>query len=107
MKTRPAIGTRVMRGYGRKDYAEYGEIGTITAHGENGLIEMTLDAEQPFHREMWGSKSKLTDHGGTVMKQLTPSEVEPLASVYRDNARRLRSVAKAWDEAAKRVEAGT
>ncbi|MDQ1111114.1 hypothetical protein QE418_000562 [Microbacterium testaceum] len=101
---RPNIGARVMRVYGRKDYAEYGEIGTVTAHNGNGTFQMTLDAAQPFYREMWGSKAKPTDHGGMVHKVLTPHEVTPLAKVYRENARRLRAVAKTWADMARRVE---
>lgn len=91
-----------MRPYGRKDYAEYGEIGTVTAHNANGTLQMTLDAEQPYARAMWGAKAKHTDHGGTVHDVLMPSEVELIVSVYRDNARRLRTVAKSWANAATR-----
>lgn len=101
MKRRPAIGTRVMRTYGRKDFAEYGEIGTVTAHNDNGTLQMTLDDRQPYARAMWGAKAKSTDHGGMVHLSLNPSEVESLPAVYRENARRLRSVAKSWAEAAK------
>ena len=103
MKRRPAIGTRVMRPYGRKDFATYGELGVISAHNDNGTFQMTLDADQPFARAMWGAKAKRTDHGGTVHAVLNPSEVEPLSAVYRDNARRFRSVAKTWDAAARAV----
>lgn len=105
MKRRPAIGTRVMRVYGRKEYAEYGEIGTVTAHEGSGSFEMTLDGRQPYARSMWGAKAKPTDNGGLVHQHLSASEVEPLVSVYRNNARRLRDVAKVWSDAAKR-EAG-
>lgn len=101
---RPNIGTRVMRVYGRKDYAEYGEIGTVTAHDPDGRhFSMTLDEVQPFYRAMWGAKAKPTGHGGTTMDRLSPHEVEPLARVYRENARRLRAVAKLWDERAREV----
>ena len=101
MKRRPAIGTRVMRPYGRKEYATYGELGVVSAHNDDGTFQMTLDADQPFARAMWGSKAKRTDHGGRVHEILNPSEVEPLASVYRENASRFRAVARTWDEAAR------
>ena len=104
MKKRPEIGTRVMRTYGRKEYVDYGELGTVTSHGDGKSFSMTLDADQPFARWRWGSKAKRTDHGGLVHDRLGPSEVEPLASVYRENARRFRSVARAWDEHARVVE---
>lgn len=104
MKKRPAIGTRVMRPYGRKEYAEYGEIGTVTAHNDGNSFQMTLDEHQPYFRWMWGSKAKPTDNGGMVHEELGASEVEPLVTVYRENARRLRSVARAWSDAAKREE---
>lgn len=101
LSRRPKIGTRVMRVYGRKDYAEYGEIGTVTAHNENGSFQMTLDERQPFYRAMWGYKAKITDHGGTVHERLGPSEVQELSKVYRENARRLRAVAADYSQAAK------
>lgn len=102
---RPKIGARVMRVYGRKDYAEYGEVGTVTAHKDNGTFQMTLDDHQPFWIAMWGTKSKPNGHAGVVHKVLTPHEVAPLAKVYRENARRLRAVAKLWADKAREVEA--
>lgn len=101
MTTIPKVGARVMRTYGRREYVDYGEVGTVTAHNSDGTFEMTLDDIQPFHRWMFGAKSKPTDNGGRVHKRLTAREVEPLASVYRRSAARLRSVAKAWDENAR------
>lgn len=109
LKRRPPIGKRVMRPYGRVNYAEYGELGTVTAHNDDGTFQMTLDAEQPFHREMWGAKSKLTDHGGKVHERLNPSEVGSAVTIYRENAKRLRRVANAWAAEAdhqRRVEDG-
>lgn len=100
-RRRPAIGTRVMRGYGRENYIDYGEIGTVTAHNDNGTFQMTLDEKQPFYRSMWGRKAKITDHGGTVHKVLNASEVVPLVEAYETNARRLRAVAKDFSIAAK------
>lgn len=64
---------------------------------------MTLDTDQPFARWMWGAKAKRTDHGGRVIEHLGPREVEPLVQVYRENARRFRRVAKAWDQNARDV----
>ncbi len=101
LQKRPPVGTRVMRIYGRKNYCEYGELGTVTAHNENGSFQMTLDERQPFYRAMWGSKAKSTDHGGVVHEHLTPGEVQKLSTVYRENARRLRAVAKDFSLAAK------
>lgn len=109
MKRRPPIGKRVMRPYGRSNYAEYGEVGTVTAHNDDGTFQMTLDTIQPFHREMWGAKSRETQNGGLVHKILNPSEVSPLVTVYRENAKRLRRVANAWVAEAdyqRRVEKG-
>lgn len=106
MKRRPAIGTRVMRTYGRKEYTDYGEIGTVTAHNDSGSFQMTLDTDQPFARWMWGYKAKRTDNGGLVHDRLTSGEVEPLESVYRENARRFRRIAKVWDEYARGVREG-
>lgn len=94
-----------MRPYGRKEYAEYGEVGTVTAHNADGTLQMTLDEDQPYARAMWGAKAKRTDHGGTVHSVLSASEVEPIVSVYKENARRLRSVAKSWADAAVRESA--
>lgn len=91
-----------MRPYGRKEYAEYGEVGTVSAHNPDGTFQMTLDIEQPYARAMWGAKAKRTDHGGTVHEVLSPSEVEPIVAVYKENARRLRTVAKSWADAAVR-----
>lgn len=105
MRRRPAIGTRVMRPYGRKEYATYGEIGTVTSHGDGQSFSMTLDMDQPFAKAMWGYKAKRTDHGGLVHDRLGPTEVESLASVYRENAKRFRRIAKAWDKAAAGVVA--
>jgi hypothetical protein len=103
MKRRPAIGTKVMRTYGRREYVDFGEIGVVTGHGDGNSFSMTLDADQPFARWMWGSKAKRTDHGGQVHAHLGPSEVEPLAAVYYENARRFRAVAKVWAEHARAV----
>ena len=101
----PAVGTRVMRPYGCSNYVTYGEIGTVTAHNGDGTFQMTLDAEQPFYRTMWGAKAKITDHGGMVHEVLTPTEVEPLVAVYRENARRLRVVADNYANAARDIVA--
>ena len=104
-KRRPAIGARVMRPYGRKEYTDYGEIGTVTAHNDDGrTFQMTLDADQPFARWMWGAKAKRTDHGGRVHEILGVTEVVPLAAAYRENARRFRAIAKKWSEAARNSE---
>lgn len=106
METIPEVGTRVMRPYGRREYVDYGEIGTVTAHNEDGkTFQMTLDAEQPFHRWMFGAKSKKTDNGGLVHKVLTPREVTPLAEAYRTTAERFRFLAMDWDFRAAQVEA--
>lgn len=91
-----------MRPYGRKEYAEYGEVGTVTAHNDDGTFQMTLDADQPYAKAMWGAEAKRSDHGGTIHGVLNASEVEPIVSVYRENARRLRLVAKSWADAAVR-----
>lgn len=95
-----------MRPYGRKEYTDYGEIGTVTAHNDDGTLQMTLDGDQPFARWMWGAKAKRTDHGGMVHKVLGTNEVRKLADVYRENGRRLESVAASWFQAAEVEERG-
>lgn len=107
MPRRHPIGTRVMWTYGRKDYAEYGEIGVVTAHDEDSKhgFTVTTDDYQPFHRSAFGSKSKPTGHS-RVLTRMTARECPKLSEVYRENARRLRRVAKDWDAAAKRLEEG-
>lgn len=102
-KKKPPVGTRVMWRYGRKEYVDYGEIGTVTAHSEDGVfITVEMDDEQPFHRWMFGAKSKRGGHARTV-DTFRPDEPTPLVTAYRDNARRFRAVAKEWDAAAKEV----
>lgn len=103
-KKRPEIGARVMRPYGRREYTDYGEIGTVTAHAEGyeHQLSMTLDDFQPFARWMYGSKAKATGHE-RVMDRLGTREVIPLAEVYQENARRFRSVAKDWARRAQEV----
>lgn len=101
-KRRPAVGTRVMWIHGRKDYAAYGEIGTVTEHVGGRGFKVVTDDRQPFHRAMLGAKSKATGHARTIT--LITEHVEPLAKVYRENARRLRRVAQDWDAAARVIE---
>lgn len=103
-KRRPPIGTRVMWVYGRKDYVEYGEIGTVTAHDEDSASRFTVttDDDQPFHRVAFGAKSKRTGHA-RVLRGMTVVDCPPLVAVYRQNARRLRNVARDWDAAARLV----
>lgn len=100
---RPAIGSRVMWRYGTKDYANYGEVGTVTSVHDTGHITVTMDDEQPFHRAMFGAKSKRTGH--TRVCEFRDSEVESLADAYRDTAERLRRVAKGWEDEANAVDA--
>ncbi|MGN7969001.1 hypothetical protein [Microbacterium sp. 22296] len=104
VKRRPPIGTRVMWVYGRKDYASYGEVGTITAHDADSrhTFTVTTDDYQPFHRVAFGSKSKPTGHSRELTR-VTVRECPRLAEVYRETARRLRDVARYWDEAARGV----
>lgn len=59
--TQLKIGDRVMWRYGTKDYANYGEIGTVTATGPM-YVTVTMDDSQPLpdrhegdHRDENGS----------------------------------------------------
>ena len=106
MKRRHPIGTRVIWIYGRKDYAEYGEVGTVTAHDEDTKHGFTVvtDDYQPFFRAMSGAKAKPTGHS-RELKHMTARECPKLSDTYRENARRLRRVAKDWDAAARKLEA--
>lgn len=93
-----------MRPYGRMTYTTYGETGIVTAHNADGTFQMTLDDFQPYRREMWGAKSRLNENAGLVHKSLTSSEVDPLVTVYRENAQRLRRLAKSFSDAATAIE---
>lgn len=105
---RHPIGTRVMWVYGRKDYAEYGEVGTVTAHDADTKhgFTVTTDDAQPFHRAAFGAKSKPIGHS-RVLTGMTVRECPRLADVYRENARRLRRIAKTWDAAAAEITASS
>lgn len=96
MSERPKIGARVMFPYGRREYVDYGEVGTITSHGEGRRFTFTLDDYQPFAKWMFGSKAKLTGHA-KERKTFSAMELKPLAEVYVGNANRFRSVAEQWD----------
>lgn len=91
-----------MRPYGRQNFIEYGEIGTVTAHGDDGTFRMALDDEQPYWREMWGRGSSPAAHAGMVHEKLTPNEVNSLAGTYRENAKRFRAIARTFSDAAAR-----
>jgi len=99
---KPAIGTKVMWVYGRRDYAEFGEIGVVTAHTKDG-ITVEIDDDQPYSRACFGSKVKRTGHARTV--EFTTDHVVPLFDVYKANAKRMRAVAKRWDELTREVVA--
>lgn len=96
MTKKPEIGARVMFPYGRREYIDYGEVGTITSHGEGRRFTFTRDDYQPFARWMFGSKAKLTGHA-KERKTFSARELKPLAEVYAGNANRFRSVAEQWD----------
>jgi len=103
-KARPPIGTLVMWIYGRKDYAEFGEIGTVISYADDGQhYTVAIDDEQPFHRQAYGAKSKRTGHAREAV--FSTDRVIPLVEVYRSNATRFRAVAEDWDRAAEGVSA--
>lgn len=90
--------------YGRKEYTDYGEIGTVTEHAKDShFITVVMDDEQPFHHWMFGARSKRAGHARTV-PTFGPHEPTPLVEVYRRNAERFRAVAEDWDVLAKQVE---
>lgn len=99
-KLRP--GTRIMWRYGTKDYANYGEIGVVT-DSDATHVTVTMDDEQPFHRALFGSKSKRAGHSRVV--KFRHGEVELLSDAYRDTAKRMHSVAEGWAEAARSIDA--
>ncbi len=105
---RHPIGPRVMWVYGREDYTAYGEVGVVTAHDEGSKhgFTVTTDDRQPFYREAFGAKAKATGHS-RVLSHMTTRECPKLSEVYRENARRLRRVAKAWDATAREIEEAT
>lgn len=91
----PWVGQRVMWPYGKKDYVHIGEVGTVTrARDERGQFEVTMDDNQPFHRAIFGSKSKPTGHARVV--EFGSDTLYELFEVYLDNVRTFESLADDW-----------